>query len=301
MPNLSNYISAARPKTLPLAIAGPLLAISIAIFEQGSISILTAVLALTTAILLQILSNFSNDLGDFQKGTDQAAQRTDRALSSGNISEKNMKWAVAYIAILALITGVCLLIISIHTWKEGLVLLLLGLGAIAAAITYTMGKKAYGYFGFGDLFVFIFFGLVSVVATYYLLTKDLHYTIWIAGIAMGCFSIMVLNINNIRDLEKDKIAYKNTIPVWLGFGKSRVYHILLAAVASIIMLNLLIHYNTPFLGVMMFALLLVLHQFLGLEQKNYKEFNDQLKYTSLTILGMSIAFFIHSLVYYFSQ
>ena len=102
-------------------------------------------------------------------------------------------------------------------------------------------------------------------------------------------------------LEKDKLANKKTIPVWLGFAKSRIYHICLAGIGSILMLNLLVQYNTPMLGIALFALLIVLHQFLNLEQKQYEEYNTQLKFTSLTILLISVTFFGHALLYYFTK
>ncbi len=173
---LKPWILAARPKTLPLALAGPITGVAMALLQHihfDYFKITTAILCILVALSLQVLSNFANDLGDFQKGTDQAAKRKDRALTLGLISEKQMKLALAYNSLICLFLGVYLLISAGLNIQELTVLFTIGLFAIFSAIAYTVGKKAYGYSGFGDLFVFIFFGMVSVLGTFYVLAKQL--------------------------------------------------------------------------------------------------------------------------------
>lgn len=300
MSNTNSYIKAARLKTLPLAIAAPLMAISLALLNNTlNFSWLVALLCILVAISLQILSNFANDLGDFQKGTDTKAGRTDRMLSSGAISVKQMKWAIAYTSLISLILGICLLIIGIRTREEFLTLFVIGICAIIAAITYTVGKKAYGYHGLGDLFVFIFFGLVAVLGSYYLLTKTITLEAWIAACSMGFFSTLVLNINNTRDLVKDKENNKITLPVKLGFAGTRNYHIILAGLASLGVLRLLVVYNTPLIAIGLFLLIILLHKYLNLQQEEKDEYNLQLKFTSLTIALIAVLFFTHAIYQYY--
>lgn len=294
---LKDYIKAARFKTLPLAISSPLVGVSLAIFNTSShFSWLTATLCILVALGLQILSNFANDLGDFQKGTDQKAGRTDRALSSGSMEPKEMKWAIAYTILFTLIIGICLLISSDLDQYQFLGILVIGLVSILAALGYTLGKKAYGYHGFGDLFVFVFFGMVAVIVTYFLLTKTLDIASCIAGASMGFFCTMVLNINNTRDLVKDQENNKNTIPVKLGFERTRIYHITLAGFASAGLLRLLVMFNTPYIALGLILLVVHLHQYLNLAQEDYEDYNQQLKKTSLTIALIALLFFLHAIV-----
>lgn len=294
---LKDYIKAARFKTLPLAISSPLVGVSLALLNTTfRFSWLTATLCILVALGLQILSNFANDLGDFQKGTDQKAGRTDRALSSGSMEPREMKWAIAYTILFTLIIGICLLISSDLDLYQFLGILAMGLVSILAALGYTLGKKAYGYHGLGDLFVFIFFGMVAVMGTYFLLTKTLDIASCIAGASMGFFSTMVLNINNTRDLVKDRENDKNTIPVKLGFERTRIYHITLAGFASAGLLRLLVLFNIPYIALGLILLVVHLHQYLNLAQEDYEDYNQQLKKTSLTIALIALLFFGHAMV-----
>ena len=296
---VKNYIKAARLKTLPLAIASPLVGISLAIFDGSNhFNWLSAGLCILVAILLQVLSNFANDLGDFQKGTDQKAGRTDRMLSSGGITEQSMKWVIAYLALFTLISGVALISISVRTTGQYIYFLGMGLTAITAAITYTVGKKAYGYYGLGDVFVFLFFGLMAVVTTFFILTQTISSIAWIAGASMGFFATMVLHINNTRDLKSDQENNKNTIAVKLGFQGSRIYHICLAGLASLGLLRILVKYNTPFVAIGLFLLLILLHQFLNLEEEDKEGYNQQLKFTSLTAAFIALSLFLHAVFQY---
>ena len=285
------------PKTLALAIAGPLTGISLALFENSSINPFQAVLCILVAMLLQILSNFSNDLGDFKKGTDQLANRTDRALANGDIKESQMKAAIVITALLSLVAGISLIWYTDLTPTDQWILFLIGLAAIGSAIAYTMGKRAYGYNGFGDIFVFVFFGLASVLVTYYIQMRTLSWEAILGAIAIGSFSTMVLNINNVRDIKKDAENNKRTIPVIIGFVNSRIYQIILAAIGSFCWIVLILTYNSPYLAIPLFLLVLVLHAFMNLKQDEFMEYNKQLKYISLLTMLLSIILFISAVIF----
>lgn len=224
-----------RLRTLPLAISGVLMGSALANLNgiDGKSSI--TLLALLTAICLQIISNLANDYGDFKKGTDNNNRiGNTRALQSGNITSKEMMVLIFLFVGMSLFFGLWLL----NDAMEGnfnlafLLFLFLGIAAIVSAVKYTVGKNAYGYSGFGDLFVFVFFGLVSVFGVYLLHKKlifdwSLDKYILLPAIAIGLLSTAVLNTNNIRDVDNDKASSKNTLVVKLGVNNARMYHWLL--------------------------------------------------------------------------
>lgn len=227
MNTIKIWIKAARLRTLPLAAGGILLGSFLAAYEfYFSWAVFS--LAFITAVLLQILSNLANDYGDFQKGTDQAADRTDRALASGAISLKNMKNALWIVGLATLVCGLTLLLVAFQKMDfQFFIWFIIGIAAIAAAMKYTVGKNAYGYSGLGDIFVFIFFGPVAVAGTYFLMSIQLPDNIWVPAIGFGLLCVAVLNINNLRDLESDEAAEKKTLVVRLGFKKAIWYQYLL--------------------------------------------------------------------------
>jgi len=191
------------------------------------------ILAVLTTILLQVLSNLANDYGDWMKGTDnQDRVGPERAVQSGEITHEQMKKAVIIFASLSLLSGVWLLYVAFgDELATALVFFVLGLAAILAAIKYVVGKRAYGYSGLGDLFVFIFFGLVGVFGSYYLNTKDLNSWILLPAVALGFLSTGVLNLNNMRDIDNDIRSGKHTLAAKLGYRKARVYHLFLIVTA----------------------------------------------------------------------
>lgn len=222
-------VHAFRLRTLPLAfssiITGSFLA---AALDTVNWSVL--VLALVTTLFLQVLSNLANDYGDSVKGTDNAERiGPQRAVQSGVISPEEMKRAVIVTALLALVSGLLLLWFGTRGLgtKGFLLFLLLGLGAIAAAVAYTVGKRAYGYLGLGDLFVLLFFGIIGVSGTYFLHTHQWSFAVLLPAGSVGLLSMAVLNLNNMRDREPDMRAGKNTLAVRLGDYGSRAYHLLL--------------------------------------------------------------------------
>ena len=226
---MSPWISAFRPRTLPLALAsiftGGFLARAAGHFN-GSV---VALAALTT-ILLQILSNLANDYGDSQNGADSVHREgPQRAVQSGAISPAQMKRAMWLFGGLALLSGLALLWLALGAAGLGLFLgfLALGVAAIWAAVNYTAGANPYGYSGLGDISVFLFFGIVGVGGTYFLQARSLPLLVLLPAAALGCFATAVLNVNNIRDIKSDVLAGKITIPVRLGPIYARRYHWLL--------------------------------------------------------------------------
>src|ERR671912_77318 len=226
------WLSAFRLRTLPLALSciamGGFLAASADAFRWDIF-----LLCILTTIFLQILSNLANDYGDSIHGADSLDRKgPSRAVQSGAISAHQMKVAVILFVILCLASGISLLVVSFGwNWKAMLFFFGLGLLSILAAIAYTVGKKPYGYAGLGDLSVLIFFGLVGVMGSYYLFTNTISVFEIFPALSCGLFSIAVLNINNIRDIESDREAGKFSIPVRIGKDKAVIYHWILLLTA----------------------------------------------------------------------
>ena len=226
MASLKTWLQAARLRTLPLAASGILCGAALA-WHLGAFSWLVSGLALLTALLLQILSNFANDYGDFAKGTDNAARvGPQRTMQSGAITAPQMKRGMALMAFFALCSGVGLIFMALSVLSAAawIIFGVLGVLAIAAAVMYTVGARAYGYRGLGDLMVFIFFGLVGVMGTYYLNTGTLSLASWLIAIGIGTLSTGVLNLNNMRDIDNDLVSGKMTLAARLGFREAKIYH-----------------------------------------------------------------------------
>ncbi len=225
MRKLGVWIKAFRLRTLPLAISSILMGTLLAIGD-GYFDLWIFTLGLLTTVFLQILSNLANDYGDATSGVDGADREgPSRAVQSGLISRQEMKVLLYLFAGLSLLAGVLLIWFALGTdWSLGLVFLVLGLGAIMAAIKYTVGKSPYGYSGWGDLFVLIFFGFVGVAGSYFLLSKQFNPILLLPALSTGLFAVGVLNVNNIRDIESDKRNGKYSIPVRLGRDRAVIYH-----------------------------------------------------------------------------
>ncbi|WP_337042189.1 1,4-dihydroxy-2-naphthoate polyprenyltransferase [Emticicia sp. 17c] len=240
---MKNWLSAARPRTLPLALASILMGSFLAA-SVGQFDWLIFALCCLTTISLQILSNFANDYGDTQNGADLAGRvGPQRAVQSGAITPQQMLRAIVWFAILCLVFGISLLYFSFKdaTTNQFWGFLALGLLCIVAAYTYTAGKKPYGYAGLGDVSVLIFFGLVGVLGSNYLFTKAFDWVNMLPALSCGFFATGVLNINNIRDIESDTKAGKKTIPARLGRDTAIKYHwfLLIAGMASILLFSYL--------------------------------------------------------------
>lgn len=223
------WLRALRVRTLPLSISGILVGTALARLEGYSNSRIF-VWCVVTTLLYQILSNLANDLGDFLKGTDNE-QRVGpmRSTQSGAISANQMKKAIVLVSAFALVsTGALVNEASIYFSSEkALGFLVLGLLAILAAMGYTLGKKAYGYYGLGDVMVFLFFGLIAVLGSYNLYVPEWQFNYLLEASAIGFLCTAVLNLNNMRDYQNDAKQGKRTLVVQIGIEKSKRYHSIL--------------------------------------------------------------------------
>ena len=232
---LKMWWETARPKTLPLALASIFTGSALGYWAnpQGFNGLVMALCLLTT-ILLQVLSNFANDYGDHQKGSDTEERIGPlRGIQKGAISAKELKWGLILMVGASFLSGSFLIGIAYENLSDLLAFAGLGILAIVAAITYTVGAKPYGYMGLGDISVLVFFGLIGVGGTYYLQTHSIDSHIILPAIGSGLLASAVLNINNLRDIEQDAKAGKNTLAVRLGAYKGRVYHCILLSVAAL--------------------------------------------------------------------
>ena len=222
---MNNFLKAARLRTLPLSVSGIIVGSFLAAAEHV-FDVKIFVLAILTTIGFQVLSNFANDYGDGVKGTDNNRTGEQRLVASGVITPKQMKTAMIITAIITLLIALLLIFVSFGKENFAYSLLFFGLGitAMIAAIKYTVGKTAYGYSGFGDVFVFVFFGLLSVVGSYFLYTKIMNWYVFLPAFSIGLLSTAVLNLNNMRDVENDRKAHKNTLVVTMGIEKAKKYH-----------------------------------------------------------------------------
>ena len=234
MPKINAWISAARLCTLPLSVSGIIVGSSLGTIEPFWKSSIFW-LAILTTIGFQVLSNFANDYGDGIKGTDEDRVGEKRLVASGIISPKQMKQAMILTSILTILIAILLIYKAFGKDHFLLSLLFFGLGiaSIVAAIKYTVGKKAYGYSGLGDVFVFLFFGLLSVLGSFFLFTENLNWELLLPASTIGLLSVGVLNLNNMRDIENDRNHHKNTLVVVLGTSKAKLYHYALLIIAMI--------------------------------------------------------------------
>jgi 1,4-dihydroxy-2-naphthoate octaprenyltransferase len=293
---IQSWLKAFRLRTLPLSLSGIILGSFLA-KKEGFWDGYIFVFALLTTLFFQILSNLANDLGDSQKGTDnQFRVGPMRAVQSGEISMKAMKLAVAIFTFLSLVSAAILIRISaVGMTKEVIwMYVLLAVLCVIAAITYTVGKKAYGYNGFGDLFVFIFFGLVSVLGSYTLYTKTFNPEIIFPAITIGLLSTAVLNLNNMRDQVNDKSSNKITLVVKLGKSKAKVYHFFLVLLAIISAVFFLQELNTfRYLFLIPFCILTLHLQKVNNTQEE-KDFDPELKKVALTTFLIAIMYAVIS-------
>lgn len=245
MANAKAWFKAVRLRTLPLSVSGILVG-SFYAFSQGLTNWGIFTFALITTLGLQILSNFANDYGDGVKGTDNENRiGPQRAIQSGEITVSGMKKGIILMAALTLLAAIVLIYLSFG--KENFVysvfFFLLGVAAVAAAIKYTVGASAYGYRGLGDLFVFIFFGLVSVIGCYFLYAQEIDKLVVLPAVAIGLLSVAVLNLNNMRDQVSDAMSGKNTLVVKIGSEKAKTYHFFIIILALVVMLMFAILYK----------------------------------------------------------
>ena len=290
--NIKIWLHAFRLRTLPLALSciamGGFLAFSANAFRWDIF-----LLCILTTIFLQVLSNLANDYGDSIHGADSLDRKGPaRAVQSGAISAQQMKGAVIIFVFLCLVSGVSLLLVSFGlNWKAILFFFGLGLLSILAAIAYTVGKKPYGYAGLGDFSVLIFFGLVGVMGSYYLFTKEITWFQILPALSCGFFSIGVLNVNNIRDIESDRKAGKFSIPVRIGHKNAVRYHWLLifAGLLSAVVYTLLT-YTSAWQWLFLLSVPLFVKNGLAISQKRSHQLDPYLKQMALSTLVFVLLF-----------
>ncbi len=303
---MKHWIEAARVRTLPLSVSGIIVG-SFYAMSQGMFNWNIVIFALLTTLGLQILSNFANDYGDGVKGTDNEDRvGPKRAIQSGLITPQAMKKAMV---ITALITLTFALLLIYFAFKESYLLysfifLILGILAIASAIRYTVGKGAYGYRGFGDLFVFIFFGLVSAFGVYFMFSKTIDWLLLLPATAIGFLSVGVLNLNNMRDEESDRKSGKNTIVVKMGGAAAKKYHffLVISAMLLVLLFGFLndFHFDQYIFVVAYFPL--IGHLITVYKNKNPKLLDPELKKLAIStfllsvLLALCLIFFISDVV-----
>ncbi|WP_386695140.1 1,4-dihydroxy-2-naphthoate polyprenyltransferase [Lonepinella sp. MS14435] len=297
MATIKTWLDTARPKTLPLAVAIILTGSALAQWH-GTFSWSVTLLCLLTATLLQIVSNFANDYGDYQKGSDTTERIGPlRGIQQGKMTANQLRNGLIVISIASFISGASLIALAYETTQDLIAFAILGILAILAAITYTVGKKPYGYLGLGDISVFLFFGLLAVCGTYYLQAHSLDWSIFLPAAACGFLSTAVLNINNLRDIEQDRKAGKNTLIVRIGAKNGRIYHwlLLLGAVLCYTIFALL-HKPLLLIIIAVIAVLLAKHAYFVYQQKDPMALRPMLGKMSMLALLSTILFSLGLLI-----
>ncbi len=290
---LKHYISAARLRTLPLSISGIIMGCGLA-YNSYNYNWLIVCFAILATVCFQILSNFANDYGDGVKGTDINRVGEQRLVSSGLISPVQMKFAIKITVILSITIALLLLYIAFDKNNFLYAVLFFGLGvlSIVAAIKYTVGKNAYGYSGFGDIFVFLFFGLLSTLGSYFLITKQFDSKLILPAISIGTLSVAVLNLNNMRDQIQDKKSNKNTLVVKLGSQKAKLYHYSLFVIALITSVSyVMIDYKSPLQFLFLIAFIpIILNTICVAKNIIFSELDSELKKVALSTFLFALLF-----------
>jgi len=310
---MKHWIEAARVRTLPLSVSGIIVGSMYALaYPTEDVLTPTQVFnwrlfsfAILTTLGLQILSNFANDYGDGIKGTDNEDRvGPKRAIQSGVISPAAMKRAIMITAILTMLSAILLVYFSFgeNYPVYSLFFITLGALAIASAIRYTVGNTAYGYRGYGDFFVFVFFGLVSTLGVNFLYSKQLDYVLVLPATAIGFLSVGVLNLNNMRDEASDKKVGKNTIVVKIGGKKAKIYHYFLIISAMVLMLVFAVlndfHFDQYLFLIAYIPL--IKHLITVYKNKDPKALDPELKKVALSTFALSILLSL-CLIYFLSD
>ncbi len=289
---MKNWIQAARLRTLPLSVSGIIVGSFYAMY-QGFFDGAIFTLALLTTLGLQILSNFANDYGDGVKGTDnQDRIGPERTIQSGAISVQQMKNGIILTSVITFLIAVLLIYISFgkDNFFYTLLFLILGVASIVAALKYTIGNSAYGYRGLGDVFVFLFFGLLSVLGSYFLYSKVFDWYLVLPACSVGLLSAAVLNLNNMRDEVSDKASHKNTLVVKIGGKNARMYQvvILILAMLFLVLFAVLKEFKPLQYLFLVGYIPLVLHLKRIATYQNPKQYDPELKIVALSTFLISV-------------
>ena len=291
MSKIKAYIRSFRLRTLPLSVAGIVLGTMLAAAD-GAFHVGRFVLAVLTVLLLQILSNVANELGDTLHGTDSdERQGMVYSLQSGEISIAAMKRLIIWLVALSMLSGAALVATSFGALfsREGVMMLLLGALAIAAALGYTLGRHPYGYMGLGDLSVFLFFGLLSTVGGYFLMCWQVDWRVVLPASACGLWAVGVLNINNIRDMESDR-KNRVTIPILLGERGAKVYQCLLELLPFVLLVVYSTLRQTPYSYLVLIFLPLYVAHLYGVWHARGRELDGRLPQLSMLTVASCLAF-----------
>jgi 1,4-dihydroxy-2-naphthoate octaprenyltransferase len=297
MKKVTAWLEAMRLRTLPLAMASSITGAALAWKYSSNFTVVFLLVILTT-ILLQILSNLANDYGDFKKGTDNEDRiGPERAMQKKDISAFEMKRALIVVTVLTLISGISLLSVSFENILTNMwfwIMLAIGLGAIWAALSYTMGEKAYGYSGFGDIFVFLFFGLVGVLGSFFLFVQYFFVINLLPAAAIGLFATAVLNLNNMRDHKNDAACGKKTLVVKMGIENAKTYHAGLLLAGWACATGYFVHdfHNVVQLIIFIPAVLFVKNLKQVFDFEDEADLDPELKKIALGTFAFSILFFI---------
>lgn len=292
MNNLKNWLSAFRLRTLPLSLSGIILAAFLAI-QNNVFDSAILILAIFTTLSLQILSNLANDYGDGVKGTDNEDRiGPKRAIQSGHISPSSMFKAIKINVVITIVFAALLIYAAfgLSYVVYSIIFFVLGGLAIYAAIRYTVGDNAYGYKGLGDVFVFLFFGLVSIIGSYVLFAKQIDPVVFLPACTIGFLSTAVLNLNNLRDYESDKKSNKNTLIVKIGIKNGKIYHYFLIIAAIVLSASFgILYYSSPYNFIYVIAYIpLLIHLKTVYKTKDTKQLDPELKKVALTTFVLSI-------------
>ncbi len=310
---MKHWIEAARLRTLPLSVSGIIVGSMYALANPTD-DVLTPTevfnwklfaFAIITTLGLQILSNFANDYGDGMKGTDNEDRvGPKRTIQSGVITPQAMKRAIVLTSILTLLSAIYLIYLAFgaHNLGYSLFYLILGIAAIASAIRYTVGNSAYGYRGFGDVFVFVFFGLVSTLGVNFLYSKQLDAVLILPATAIGFLSVAVLNLNNMRDEASDRKSGKNTLVVKMGIENAKKYHyfLIVGAMILVLLFAVLSDFNFDQYLFLLAYIPLIKHLNTVRKNENTKLLDPELKKVALSTFALSILLAL-CMIFFFSD
>jgi 1,4-dihydroxy-2-naphthoate polyprenyltransferase len=308
---MKHWIEAARIRTLPLSVSGILVG-SFYAMSQAYFNWKIVIFALTTTLGLQILSNFANDYGDGVKGTDNDDRvGPKRAIQSGSITPQAMKVAMFFMTFLTLLSALLLIYFSFkgRYLLYSILFFVLGLLAISSAIRYTVGKNPYGYRGYGDIFVFIFFGLVSTFGIYFMFSKTIDWLLLLPATAIGFLSVGVLNLNNMRDEESDRKVGKNTLVVQKGGSWARKYHffLIISAMLLVLIFAFLNKFNFDQYIFVVAYFPMISHLITVYRNQNPRFLDPELKKLAIStfllsvLLSLALIFFVSDLIIYYTS
>jgi len=289
--NIKRYLKSFRLRTLPLSASGIIMG-SFLSMSYGIFDITIFIFALLTTNSLQILSDLANEYGDAQKGTDNNKRiGPKRGLQAGEITKRELINLIYIFIVLSIILGIILIFVSFNNLMNtsSIIMLTFGAASIFAAMKYTVGKNAYGYKGLGDLFVLIFFGLLATMGSFFIMSSQIEMEVLLPALSIGLFSMGVLNMNNMRDIENDKICGKITIPVKIGEKNGKIYQTLIISIGILCTIIFSIIRNSNIWGYLFLITtpIFIIH-LINVWKFHGREYDSQLKVVSIATFIFAI-------------